>query len=107
MTSPGWVTFGDWVRVLIFALSAVQLGTIGRVLFMRRDTGMSRWQTARFVALALATVSIFFTEMGRLHTEVTWRLPVNLGALVAGCYGVWGLAMRPRDTPFHEMEGSG
>lgn len=93
--------FFDWVRVICVVSGVVLMCVIGRILVeqKRREVPMPPTQTARFIALALADVSISFTEIAVAGTPATPRLAVNVLVMLTGIYGVWGMRQKQRRNP--------
>jgi Na+/glutamate symporter len=95
--------FFDWVRVGCVTFGMVLLMVIGRILVesyrRRRKDPMPRTQAARFVALALAAVSINLTEVAVVGTPATPRLIVNIATLVFGFYGARGIRRKQKANP--------
>jgi hypothetical protein len=63
--------------------------TIRVVAEERRHGQLTPGQAFRFTALALAAVSITYTEVVVQGTPMTWRLPINIAALVCGFVGIY------------------
>ena len=93
--------FFDWVRVVCVVLGMLLFCAMGRVLMeaRRRPVPMPTTQTARFLALALADVSISLTEVAVVGTPATPRLVCNILALGVGVYGVSGMRQKQRRNP--------
>lgn len=85
----------DITRILCIALASVGLGFTAATLIELRRVRQLLSLTSTFVVglaavllgLALLTVSALFTEVGRLGTLPTWRLPTNLLGVALGLYG--------------------
>jgi len=91
----------DWIRVLCVVFGMMLLMVIGRVVVesWRRADPMPRTQLARFLALALADISISLTEVAVVGTPATPRLIVNVIVVVTGFYGVRGIRRKQRQQP--------
>jgi hypothetical protein len=87
---------GDMARIFVIVGGAILVGATLRALWESRAVGMSKFQIARFGALFTATISIIFTEVGRIHHVVTWRLPVNCAFITLGLFGVSGMLRHNR-----------
>lgn len=84
-----WV---DAVRSLCVVLAVLLLAWIVRVVREQNVRGrLTAGQVSRFAALALAAVSIAYTEVIVQGTALTWRLPINLLALGFGFHGIYAM----------------
>lgn len=93
--------FFDWVRVLVVFLAVVLLFATARVIIesRRRRVAMAEAQTARFVGLALACLSLAGTEIAVVGSVATPRLVVTFLALVISIYGLHGMRVKQLSDP--------
>lgn len=94
----------DWIRVACAVLAIILVMSVARVIVeqARREVDMTSTQIARFVALALAAISISFTEIAVLGTVATPRLIINVACLMLGAYGVYGIRAKQKQQPIRE-----
>lgn len=82
-----WV---DLIRTGCVLLAvAMTLWSLGVVRDERRRGPLAPGQLDRFIFLWLAAISIAYTEIVVQGTALTWRLPINVLALLFGVRGVY------------------
>jgi hypothetical protein len=91
----------DWARVACVLFAMLLLMSCLRVIAesRRRDEHLPRTQVARFLSLALFTVSVALTEVAVVGSVATPRLPLNLVATALGFYGVNGMRRKQKRLP--------
>jgi uncharacterized membrane protein (DUF485 family) len=79
----------DGIRIgcVVFGVLLV-CWTVRVVAEEKRRRELAPGQACRFAALALAAVSISYTEIVVQGTAVTWRLPINVAVLILGFIGI-------------------
>lgn len=90
----GWAGLVDVWRIVLVSFAAALAGLVARVMLCPDRRGSVAGWAWRLAALLAATVSVGFTEVGRIGHVATWRLPVNTLVIVLGIVGVWQMLGR-------------
>lgn len=91
--------------VVCGAVTALQIVTLN-YLALRGRRHLLRAQWARMVSHLAADVYVTFTEIGRIHHVVTWRLFVGNAVLLFAMYGLAQQLGQLRDQHYPREAGA-
>lgn len=97
MTAQGWIDTLRWTSVTACVVAygsciivLLNIDSRARMQSERRMIG----RTIFITGTVLLLTSALFTEVGRVHHELTWRLPINLCGAILVCTGGFRWARR-------------